>query len=63
VACLTPRIVELPGLGLDLDHPRDLLRYASTPSNTRTWRLIADAGLDGPAPPTRARPALATTAP
>jgi 2-phospho-L-lactate guanylyltransferase len=63
VACLTPRVVELPGLGLDLDHPRDLVRYASTPSNTRTWRLIADAGLDGPAPPTRARSALATTSP
>lgn len=62
-AGLSPRVLELPGLGLDLDHPRDLMRYASTPSHTRSRQLLVDAGFDAPAHRSRPRPALATMSP
>lgn len=39
-AGLGATVLALPGLGLDLDHPRDLQRFAQTPSGTRTWRLL-----------------------
>lgn len=42
-ACITglvPRVRPLPGIGLDLDTPDDLRRFAAVPSPTRTWRLI-----------------------
>ncbi|MCC7098330.1 MAG: 2-phospho-L-lactate guanylyltransferase [Rubrivivax sp.] len=60
-AGLATSVLELPGLSLDLDHPRDLQRFVATPSDTRTRRLLqAHSLLPGspavPRPP--ARPAL-----
>ncbi|MCC7099474.1 MAG: 2-phospho-L-lactate guanylyltransferase [Rubrivivax sp.] len=60
-AGLATSVLELPGLGLDLDHPHDLQRFVATPSDTRTRRLLqAHTFLPGsagmPRPPTR--PAL-----
>jgi 2-phospho-L-lactate guanylyltransferase len=40
-AGLAPQVLPLPGLGLDLDHPADLARFASRPSPTHTWRHLA----------------------
>lgn len=39
-AGLEPAVLSLPGIGLDLDHPRDLATFARTPSATRTWRYL-----------------------
>jgi 2-phospho-L-lactate guanylyltransferase len=41
---ITPKIVHLPGIGLDIDHPRDLARFMQTPSQTRTYAMLKDAG-------------------
>jgi 2-phospho-L-lactate/phosphoenolpyruvate guanylyltransferase len=37
---LEPRIVELPGIGLDIDSPADLAAFLAIPSLTRTRRLL-----------------------
>jgi 2-phospho-L-lactate guanylyltransferase len=62
-AGLSPHVLELTGLGLDLDHPRDLMRYARRPSHTRTWHLLVEADLAAPAHRSRARPVLETISP
>jgi 2-phospho-L-lactate guanylyltransferase len=37
---LEPCIVELPGIGLDIDSPADLAAFLAIPSQTRTRRLL-----------------------
>jgi 2-phospho-L-lactate guanylyltransferase len=37
---LEPRVVELPGIGLDIDSPPDLATFLAIPSRTRTRRLL-----------------------
>jgi 2-phospho-L-lactate/phosphoenolpyruvate guanylyltransferase len=37
---LEPCIVELPGIGLDIDSPADLVAFMAMPSQTRTRRLL-----------------------
>lgn len=44
-AGIEPRIVEAPGIGLDLDHPADLHAFLRLPSTTRTHALLASLGL------------------
>lgn len=44
-AGLVPRVLRLPGIALDLDRPEDVTLFRRTPSATRTWRLLAGAGL------------------
>lgn len=39
-AGLAPRLVELPGLGLDLDHPHDLHAFVARHPTTRTGRFL-----------------------
>ncbi len=38
---IEPRIVERPGLGLDVDHPRDLSALLAVRGDTRTHRYLA----------------------
>jgi len=40
---LEPKIVPLAGIGLDIDHPRDLAAFMDIPSQTRARTLLADA--------------------
>ena len=40
-----PKIVRLPGIGLDIDNPRDLAAFLQVPSSTRTRALLQDAGI------------------
>jgi 2-phospho-L-lactate guanylyltransferase len=42
---IEPRIVHLPGIGLDIDHPEDLALFMRKPSPTRAWAFLAGAGL------------------
>ena len=44
-AGLPPRIVRLPGIALDIDNPEDLALFMRRPSATRTWGLLAEAGV------------------
>ncbi len=44
-AGLEPRIVRLPGIGLDIDNPEDLAAFARLPSDTRARVLLRDVGL------------------
>ena len=37
---IAPRVVELPGIGLDIDNPADLAAFLAIPSQTRTRRLL-----------------------
>ena len=37
---LEPCVVELPGIGLDIDSPADLAAFLAVPSQTRTRRLL-----------------------
>ena len=37
---IEPRVVELPGIGLDIDNPPDLAAFLAIPSQTRTRRLL-----------------------
>lgn len=48
-AGITPRIVEAPGIGLDLDHPADLDAFLRLKPTTRTHALLAELGLHAPA--------------
>lgn len=41
---LAPRVVELPGLGLDLDHPHDLHAFVARYPTTRTGRILGALG-------------------
>ena len=42
---LEPCIVELPGIGLDIDSPADLAAFLAIPSQTRTRRLLDGLGV------------------
>lgn len=42
---LEPKIVRLAGIGLDIDHPRDLAAFMSLKSPTRAGALLRDAGV------------------
>jgi hypothetical protein len=42
---LAPRILRLPGIALDIDTPEDLALFMRAASPTRTWALLAEAGL------------------
>jgi len=44
-AGIAPKIVRLPGVGLDIDHPRDLAAFLQIPSNTRARALLVSAGV------------------
>jgi 2-phospho-L-lactate guanylyltransferase len=43
-AGLAPKILRLPGIGLDIDHPRDLAAFLKIPSATRARALLQEAG-------------------
>ncbi len=42
---LEPKIVSLPGLGLDIDHPADLAAFLRIDAPTRARDLLCEAGL------------------
>jgi len=42
---IEPRILRLPGLGLDVDRPADLAAFAARPSPTRSYAYLADCGI------------------
>ena len=44
-AGLAPRVLRLPGIALDIDTPEDLAIFMRGASPTRTWALLAEAGL------------------
>jgi 2-phospho-L-lactate/phosphoenolpyruvate guanylyltransferase len=44
-AGIAPKILRLPGIGLDIDHPRDLAAFLQIPSNTRARALLQAAGI------------------
>jgi 2-phospho-L-lactate guanylyltransferase len=44
-AGLAPKILRLPGIGLDIDHPRDLAAFLKIPSATRARALLEEAGV------------------
>ena len=44
-AGLAPKILRLPGIGLDIDHPRDLAAFLKIPSATRARALLQAAGV------------------
>ncbi len=44
-AGVTPRIVEQPGIALDVDFPEDLARLAALSADTRTHRFLAQSGI------------------
>ena len=44
-AGIEPKILPMPGIGLDIDHPRDLEAFLQIPSNTRTRLLLREAGI------------------
>lgn len=42
---IEPRIVRLPGIGMDIDHPNDLTAFMRAPSATRTYAFLQEQGL------------------
>jgi 2-phospho-L-lactate guanylyltransferase len=44
-AGLEPKIVKLPGIGLDIDNPADLAAFLKIPSRTRARALLQEAGV------------------
>jgi 2-phospho-L-lactate guanylyltransferase len=42
---IEPTILELPGLGLDIDNPSDLAQFMDLPSPTHTWGYLVEAGI------------------
>ena len=42
---VAPKVARLPGIGLDIDHPRDLAKFMQTPSRTRSYSMLKDAGV------------------
>jgi 2-phospho-L-lactate guanylyltransferase len=45
-AGLEPKILRLPGLGLDIDNPADLAAFMKIPSNTRARALLQEAAAE-----------------
>jgi 2-phospho-L-lactate guanylyltransferase len=45
-AGIEPRVVEAPGLALDIDHPEDLAAFLRLPPTTRAHAVLAEAGID-----------------
>ncbi len=43
---IQPKIINLPGLGLDLDQPEDLLDFINRGLNTRTTRYLRKQGIE-----------------
>ena len=43
-AGLEPKVVRLPGIGLDIDNPGDLAAFLKIPSRTRTRALLEESG-------------------
>ena len=41
---IVPAVVERPGIGLDIDTPRDLGTFLASPSDTRAYRFLAGRG-------------------
>ncbi len=39
-AGIRPTVLHLPGIGLDIDQPRDLVEFVAQPSPTRTWAFL-----------------------
>lgn len=37
---IDPNVIELPGIGLDIDNPVDIEAFLARPSNTRTYSLL-----------------------
>ena len=46
-AGLEAKILRLPGVGLDIDHPRDLAAFLRIPSHTRARVMLDAAGITG----------------
>jgi 2-phospho-L-lactate guanylyltransferase len=44
-AGIASKILRLPGVGLDIDHPRDLAAFLQIPSSTRARALLQAAGV------------------
>lgn len=44
-AGLAPRVLHLPGIGLDIDNPADLAAFLKIPSRTRARALLQEAGV------------------
>jgi 2-phospho-L-lactate guanylyltransferase len=44
---IEPRVVERPGLGLDIDMPEDLVTFTARPSSTRAYDYLRRSGLLG----------------
>jgi len=42
---IAPKIRPLPGLGLDIDTPEDVLKFLDLPHTTRTHRFLKDNGI------------------
>lgn len=42
---IEPSIVRLPGLGLDIDLPQDLIELCRVPSQTRSYAYLRDSGI------------------
>lgn len=42
---LTPKVLTLPGIGLDIDHPQDLAAFLRRPSSTAAYALLCEAGV------------------
>jgi len=45
---IEPKIIRLPGIGLDIDNPRDLAAFLKNPAHTRTRALLRAAGVHEP---------------
>jgi len=50
-AGFAPFTLPLPGLGLDIDHPDDVARFALLPPDTETRRVLAAHGIAAPLAP------------
>ena len=44
---IDPAVVKLPGLGLDIDRPDDLLAFLDQPSTTRALAYLEESGVAG----------------
>lgn len=44
-AGIETRVVERPGIALDIDNPKDIACLATTPGNTRTHRFLDESGI------------------
>ena len=39
---IEPQVITLPGIGLDIDHLQDLMRFIERPSNTHAYRYLLE---------------------